>query len=111
MQQVRSIQPYRLQEELEEAGVTHGSHVEADVAGVPVIGVPEGEPQIAFCNMKPVTVGQVLEAGDGGPVPGEVEIRGFNLLRNGFHRLRNVDIETNGRIVMTATPRTEVLVG
>ncbi len=97
-------QDFRLQEELEEAGVTHGGRVRADLEYVAVTGIGSGRPAIAFCDMKPVGIREVLERGDGESLPMEAQVDVPETLfpRDGVYDLFNVSISTNGRNAVRA---------
>src|SRR2546427_6694255 len=60
-------QSFKLRERLEEAKVSHGQEVRADLPNVRVgVLAATGEAQLMFCNMGSIRVRELLQPGDQG---------------------------------------------
>src|SRR2546428_13748239 len=83
-------QSFKLRERLEEAKVSHGQEVRADLPNVRVAVVAAtGEAQLIFCNMGAIRVRDLVESGDQGPLAPEVARQGVAGPIPGPYRLVN----------------------
>src|SRR2546427_13027809 len=71
-------QSFKLRERLEEAKVSHGQEVRADLPHVRVgVLAATEEAQLMFCNMGSIRVRELLQPGDQGPLATDVTLQGL----------------------------------
>ena len=71
-------QSFRLVERMEEAKISHGQELRADLSNVRVLALAGvAEVQALFCNMGPIRVREVLNRGDDRPLPAAVALEGL----------------------------------
>jgi hypothetical protein len=110
-------QTHRLRERMGEAAIGHGQEARVDLPGVRVgAGSPAGSTgptsevgTIFFCTMGPIHVHQVLEAGDGGPLPTEVVLEGLVVPEPGTYDILNAVVHSNGDLRVRADSATRVV--
>lgn len=115
-------QSYRLRQRAEEAQIRHGQEVRADVPNVRVTAssrelggwfrrtvAPAGAvEEIFFCNIGPIRIKEVLEKGDGDPLPAEVKVDGLEVAAPGYYDLVNVLIRSNGDLRLVVDENTRI---
>ena len=92
-------QSFKLRERLEEAKVSHGQEVRADLPNVRVgVLAATGEAQLMFCNMGSIHVRELVQPGDQGPLAAEVTLQGLAVPVPGNYDLLNARVSVNGSI-------------
>jgi len=92
-------QPFRLRERMEEAKVSHGQELRADLPNVRVTALAgSGEGQALFCNMGPIGIREVLHRGDDRPLPIDVALQGLEVPISGTYDIFNALVSSNGDI-------------
>src|SRR5438046_7044169 len=103
-------QSFKLRERLEEAKVSHGQEVRADLPNVRVaVLAATGEAQLMFCNMGSIRVRELVQPGDQGPLASEVTLQGLAVPFPGTYDLVNARISVNGSIHVAVDLATEVV--
>jgi len=101
-------QPDVLRKRMEEDKMSHGATVTANLSPVR-LDMDHGAVVMYFCPMKTIQVLNVKTKGDGGSIPQEARIEGLNVpahFKSGFYDLRNVELTSNGAILVKATEAT-----
>ena len=101
-------QPNVLRKRMEEEKISHGGTVTANLSPVR-LDMDHGEIVMYFCPMKTVQVLNVKTQGDGGNIPVEAKIEGLIVpshYKSGFYDLKNVEVTSNGAILVKATEAT-----
>lgn len=91
-------QTERLRSAMAASRITHGQEVRADIERVEVSSKSYARPLVYFCGVAGVTVRQTVTAGDGKPLPADVEVTGLKVDGEGFYDIHNALIRSNGRI-------------
>lgn len=103
-------QSFKLRERLEEAKVSHGQELRADLPNVRVgVLAATGEAQLMFCNMGMIEVRELLCPGDYGPLATEVTLQGLAVPVPGTYDLVNARISVNGSIHVAVDAQTQVV--
>jgi hypothetical protein len=103
-------QPFRLVERLEEAKVSHGQGLRADLPNVRVTALAgSGEGQALFCNMGPIRIRDVLQRGDDCPLPTDVTLQGLDVPISGTYDIFNALVSSNGEIQLVVDDKTWVV--
>lgn len=115
-------QTYRLHQQAADAEIRHGQEVRADVPHIRVTANLEGgewvrgprvgsaeRAQVFFCNMGRLRVREVLEAGDGGPLPANVVVENLDVPEAGTYDLLNVLVRSNGDLRLVVDEKTEIV--
>jgi hypothetical protein len=110
-------QTYRLRERMREAEIRHGQEVRADLPGIRVTAALEGwrtasDPNtgaIFFCTMGPIRIREVLDKGDGNPLPTEVILEGLSVPGPGTYDLVNAVVHSNGALRVRIDSATQVV--
>src|SRR6266581_5486241 len=103
-------QSFKLRERLEEAKVSHGQEIRADLPNVRVaVLAATGEAQLMFCNMGSIRVRELVQQGDHGPLATEVTLQGLAVPFPGSYDLVNARISVNGSIHVAVDLATEVV--
>lgn len=110
-------QTYRLRERMGEAEIRHGQEVRADLPGIRVTAAFEGwrttpDPNtgaIFFCTMGPIRIREVLNKGDGNPLPTEVILEGLSVPGPGTYDIMNALVHSNGALLVRADSATEIV--
>ncbi|HEY2849956.1 MAG TPA: hypothetical protein VGI97_08770 [Gemmatimonadaceae bacterium] len=101
-------QTERLVAEMGKRAITHGQTVRADLARLRVSSSVSGMPLLYFCNVREIEIREMIEVGDGKPLPDEVAIEGFEVEQDGIYDIRNALISSNGRISVRVDERSRV---
>lgn len=101
-------QTERLVAQMGKRAITHGQTVRADLARLRVSSNVEGMPLLYFCSVRDIEIREMVEAGDGTPLPVEVEVEGFEVERDGVYDILNALISSNGRISVIVDERSRV---
>jgi len=102
-------QPHVLQQRMKEERLTHGDRVTANVTPVRLES-NFGKMVMYFCPMVSIDVTEKITAGDGGSLPCEAIIKGFEVPKNmrpGLYELKNVELYSNGTMQVIAKANTE----
>ena len=110
-------QTYRLRERMNEAEIRHGQEVRADLPGIRVTAGMEGfraAPDsnigaIFFCTMGPIRIREVLNQGDGEPLPKEVILDGLAVPGPGTYDILNALVHSNGSLQVRIDSETRVV--
>jgi hypothetical protein len=110
-------QTYRLRERMREAEIRHGQEIRADLPGIRVTAAVEGwrtapSPDVGavfFCTMGPIRVHEVLQPGDGSPLPSEVILEGVVVPGPGTYDIMNALVHSNGALRVRADSATQVV--
>jgi hypothetical protein len=110
-------QTYRLRERMSDAQIRHGQEVRADLTGIRVTAAVEGwrtTPDsnigaIFFCTMGPIRIREVLNQGDGDPLPREVILDGLAVPGPGTYDILNALVHSNGSLLVRVDENTEVV--
>ncbi len=103
-------QSFKLRERLEEAKVSHGQEVRADLPNVRVaVLAATGEAQLMFCNMGSIRVRELVQPGDLAPLATEVTLQGLAVPVPGTYDLVNARVSVNGSIQVAVDQETQVV--
>src|SRR6266852_4440077 len=103
-------QSFKLRERLEEAKVSHGQEVRADLPNVRVaVLAATGEAQLMFCNMGSIRVRDLVQPGDQGPLATAVTLQGLAVPFPGTYDLVNARVSVNGSIHVMVDRDTQVV--
>jgi hypothetical protein len=110
-------QTYRLRERMADAEIRHGQEVRADLTGIRVTAAVEGwrtTPDsnigaIFFCTMGPIRIREVLNKGDGDPLPREVVLDGLAVPGPGTYDILNALVHSNGSLRVQIDSATQVV--
>lgn len=101
-------QPDVLRKRMEEGKMSHGGTVTANLSPVR-LDMDHGAVVMYFCPMKTIEVLNIQTEGDGGSIPKEARIEGLQVpggLKSGYYDLRNVELTSNGTMLVRATEET-----
>ena len=90
-------QTERLRTAMAASRITHGQEVRADIERIEVSSKSYARPLVYFCGVAGVNVRQTVTAGDGKPLPADVEVVGLKVDGEGFYDIHNALIRSNGR--------------
>jgi hypothetical protein len=103
-------QSFKLRERLEEAKVSHGQEIRADLPNVRVaVLAATGEAQLMFCNMGSIRVRELTQPGDSGPLATDVTLQGLAVPLPGSYDLINARVSVNGGIQLVVDDATQVV--
>jgi hypothetical protein len=110
-------QAFRLRERMAEAAIGHGQEVRADLTGIRVSAsmtdwrsAPDPNVGIVFfCTMGSIRVREVLDQGDGQPLPMEVILDGLTVPEPGTYDVLDAVIHSNGALRVRVDERTRVV--
>jgi hypothetical protein len=103
-------QSYRLRERMQEAQISHGQEIRADLPNVRVLALAGGtEAQTLFCNMGPIRVREILNRGDNGPLPTDVTLEGLQVSASGVYDILNALVGSNGNLRLVIDDKTSVV--
>ncbi|HMI61021.1 MAG TPA: hypothetical protein VK518_08940 [Puia sp.] len=101
-------QPDVLRKKMEDEKLSHGGTVTANLSPVR-LDMDHGGVVMYFCPMKTIQVLNVKTKGDGGIIPVQAKIEGLSVpshYKSGFYELKNVEVTSNGAILVKATEET-----
>jgi hypothetical protein len=110
-------QTYRLRERIREADIRHGQEIRADLPGIRVTAVVEGwrtasDPNtgaIFFCTMGPIRIREVMNQGDGDPLPTEVVLENLSVPGPGTYDIMNALVHSNGALRIHVDSATQIV--
>lgn len=103
-------QPFRLMQRMEEAKVSHGEEVRADLPNIRITALAgSGAGQALFCTLGPIRVREVLNPGDSGPLPTDVTVQGLDVPISGTYDIFNALVSSNGDIRLVVDDKTRVV--
>ena len=103
-------QSFRLVERMEEAKVSHGQELRADLPNVRVLALAGvADVQALFCNMGPIRVREILNRGDDRPLPAAVILEGLEVPTSGTYDLLNALVSSNGDLRLVVDDQTRVV--
>lgn len=110
-------QAHRLRERMAQAEVGHGQEIRADLPGIRVTamgrnwftGRNKDRAEVFFCTMGPIRVREVTTPGDGGPLPNDAIIEGWEVPSAGAYDLLNVLVQSNGNLRLIVDEATKVV--
>ncbi len=105
-------QSFRLVERMEEARISHGQEIRADLPNVRVLALAGGrEGQVLFCNVGSIRVREVLNRGDDRPLPSNVAVEGLEVPTSGRYDILNALVYSNGDLRLVVDDKTWVVPG
>ena len=103
-------QSFRLVERMEEAKISHGQELRADLSNVRVLALAGvAEVQALFCNMGPIRVREILNQGDDRPLPAAVTLEGLEVPTSGTYDILNALVYSNGDLRLVVDGATRVV--
>jgi hypothetical protein len=110
-------QTYRLRERMSDAEIRHGQEVRADLPGIRVTAALDGwrstpDPNVGtifFCTMGRIRIREVLNQGDGDPLPREVILDGLAVPGPGTYDILNALVHSNGSLRVQVDSATQVV--
>ena len=110
-------QTYRLRERMSDAHIRHGQEVRADLPGIrvsPAAGSFGTAPNsnigaIFFCTMGAIRIREVLNEGDGDPLPSEVVLDGLTVPEPGTYDILNALVHSNGSLLVRIDAETLIV--
>ena len=110
-------QSYRLRERMSDAQIRHGQEIRADLPGIRVTAALGGwqtspDPNIGtifFCTMGRIRIREVLNQGDGDPLPREVILDGLAVPGPGTYDILNALVHSNGSLRVQVDSATRVV--
>src|SRR2546425_9024518 len=103
-------QSFRLRERMEEANVSHGQEIRADLPNIRVLALTGGaEGQALFCTMGPIRVREILNRGDDRPLPTDVTLEGLRVSSSGTYDILNALVSSNGNLRLVVDDKTMVV--
>jgi hypothetical protein len=103
-----SSQPHVLRQKMQEEKLSHGETVMANLSPVRLENA-YGKMVLYFCPLKNIEVLAKLSDGDGGSIPAQAKLEGLiapDTKKSGFYTLKNVEITSNGSMMVKATELT-----
>jgi hypothetical protein len=105
-------QTFRLRERMQEANISHGQEIRADLPNIRVVALAGGgEAQALFCTMGSIRVRETLNRGDGGPLPTEVTLEGLRVSGPGTYDILNAMVSSNGNLRLVVDEQARVVSG
>ena len=105
-------QSFRLRERMQEANISHGQEIRADLSNIRVVALAGGgEGQALFCTMGPIRVRATLNRGDGGPLPTDVTLEGLRVTGPGTYDILNAMVSSNGNLRLVVDEQARVVAG
>jgi hypothetical protein len=103
-------QSFRFRERMEEANISHGQEIRADLPNVRVLALAGGgEGQVLFCNLGPIRVREILNRGDDCPLPTDVTLEGLQVFSSGTYDVLNARVSSNGNLRLVVDSETRVV--
>ncbi len=103
-------QPLRLRERMQEAKISHGQEIRADLPDVRVTALAgRREGQVFFCSMGPIRVREILNRGDDRPLPTNVAVEGLEVPTAGSYDILNALVCSNGDLRLVIDDQTWVV--
>jgi hypothetical protein len=102
---------------MREAEIRHGQEVRADLPGIRVTASLErlrtvSDPNTAaifFCTMGPIRIREVLNQGDGDPLPSEVVLENLTVPGPGVYDIMNALLHSNGALRVQIDSATQIV--
>jgi len=105
-------QSFRLRERMQEANISHGQEIRADLPNIRVVALAgNGAGQALFCTMGPIRVREMLNRGDGGPLPTDVTLEGMRVASPGTYDILNALVSSNGNLRLVVDEQARVVAG
>ncbi len=105
-------QSFRLRERMQEANISHGQEIRADLPNIRVVALAGGgEGQALFCTMGPIRVRETLNRGDGGLLPTDVRLEGLRVASPGTYDILNALVSSNGNLRLVVDDQARVVAG
>jgi len=101
-------QPNVLRKRMEEEKLSHGGTVRANLSPVR-LDMDHGAAILYFCPMRAMHVLNTIAGGDGDGIPLEAKLEGLRIpadYKSGFYELKNVEVTSNGAILIRPTKET-----
>ncbi len=103
-------QSFRLRERMEEANISHGQEIRADLPNIRVLALAGGGAgQALFCTMGSIRVREILNRGDDGPLPTDVTLEGLGVSSAGTYDILNALVSSNGTLRLVVDDQTRVV--
>ncbi len=103
-------QSFRVRERMEEANISHGQEIRADLPNIRVLALAGGgEGQALFCTMGSIQVREILNRGDDRPLPTDVTLEGLRVSGSGSYDILNALVSSNGNLRLVVDDQTRVV--
>jgi hypothetical protein len=103
-------QSFRLRERMEEANISHGQEIRADLPNIRVLALAgSGEGQALFCTMGQIRVREILNRGDDRSLPTDVTLEGLRVSSSGTYDILNALVSSNGNLRVVVDDQTKVV--
>jgi hypothetical protein len=103
-------QPFRLKERMEEANISHGQEIRADLPNIRVLALAGGrDAQVLFCTLGRIRVREILNRGDDRALPTDVSVEGLHVSTSGAFDILNALVSSNGDIRLVVDDQTRVV--
>lgn len=102
-------QTERLRSAMTSSAISHGQTVRADIERVEVSTKAYARALVFFCGIHGVRVRETVRAGDGGPLPPQVALKGLSVDHEGIYDIKNALITSNGRIEIAVDEKSSVV--
>jgi hypothetical protein len=103
-------QSFRLRERMEEANISHGQEIRADLPNIRVVALAGGGAgQALFCTMGSIRVREILNRGDERPLPTDVMLEGLRVSGSGSYDILNALVSSNGNLRVVVDDQTSVV--
>src|SRR5882724_9273556 len=103
-------QSFRLRERMEEANISHGQEIRADLPNISVLALAgSGGGQALFCNLGPIRVREILNRGDDRPLPTDVTLEGVQVFSSGTYDIQNALVSSNGNLRLVVDGQARVV--
>jgi hypothetical protein len=104
-------QSFRLRERMEEANISHGQEIRADLPNIRVLALAGSseEGQALFCAMGPIRVREILNRGDDRALPTDVTLEGLQVFSSGTYDVLNALVSSNGNLRLAVDGQTRVV--
>ncbi|HEU4682123.1 MAG TPA: hypothetical protein VFS51_10275 [Gemmatimonadales bacterium] len=102
---------------MKEADIRHGQEVRVDLPGIRITAALErwrtaSDPNtgaIFFCTMGPIRIREVLNQGDGDPLPTEVVLDNLVVPGPGTYDIMNAIVHSNGSLLVRVDSQTQIV--
>ena len=103
-------QSFRLRERMEEANISHGQEIRADLPNIRVLALAGSrDAQVLFCTLGPIRVREIVNRGDDRALPTDVTVEGLQVSTSGAYDILNALVSSNGDIRLVVDDQTRVV--
>lgn len=103
-------QPFRLMERMEEANISHGQEIRADLPNIRILALAGGrDAQVLFCTLGPIRVREILNRGDDRALPSDITLENLHVATSGAYDILNALVSSNGDIRLIVDDKTRIV--